>query len=61
LTIKNNLNVEKKVYCFESKHNFSPQKKVVWGMRRDKHTKKLENNNYAGTLHWKVFITSQGH
>jgi len=60
LTIKNNLNVEKKVYYFESKHNFPP-KKVAWGMRRDKHTKKLENNNYAGTLPCKVFITSQGH
>jgi len=23
--------------------------------------KKLESNNYAGTLRWKVFIASQGH
>jgi len=31
------------------------------GTRTDKHTKKLEGNNYAGTLSWKVFIASQGH
>jgi len=29
--------------------------------QRNKHTKKHESNNYAGTLPWKVFIASQGH
>jgi len=58
LTIENNLNVEKRVYYFESKHNFPSPKTNAWGMRRDKHTKQLENNNYAGTLPWKVFIAS---
>ena len=36
-------------------HSFTPQKNA-WGARRDKHTKKLENNDYAGTFPWKVFI-----
>jgi len=61
LTIENNLKVEKKVCCFENKHNFPSAQKNTWGTRRDKHTKKLESNDYAGTLPWKVFIASQGH
>jgi len=61
LTIENNLKVDKKVYYFENKHNFPSHQKNAWGTRRDKHTKKLESNNYAGTLPWKVFIGSQGH
>ena len=62
LNIENNLKVEKKVYYFENKPNFpSSPKKNAWGTRRDKHTKKLESNNYADTLLWKVFIASQGH
>jgi len=55
LTIENNLKVEKK----EAQLSLSP--KNVWGTRRDEHTKKLESNDYAGTLLRKVFIASQGH
>ena len=33
-----------------------PPKKRL-GMPRDKHTKKLESNNYAATFPWKVLIT----
>ena len=55
--IENNV-CRKKVYYFESKHNFPFPPKNAWGMRRDKQTKKLESNNYAGTLAWKVFIAS---
>jgi len=40
---------------------FPPPKKNAWGTRRDKHAKKLESNNHAGTLLWKAFIASQGH
>jgi len=58
LTIENNLKVEKKVYYFENKYNFPSSLKTAWGTRRDKHTKKLESNSYAGTLPWKVFIAS---
>jgi len=54
------LKVEKKAYCFENKRNLPPPKNVCV-TRRDKHTKKLESNNYAGTLPWKVFIASQEH
>jgi len=64
LTTENTLNVEEKAHCFENKYNFiSPPKKCLGygGTHRDKHTKKLESNNYAGTLPWKVFIASQGH
>jgi len=59
LTKDNNLKVDKKVYYFENKHNF-PQKNAC-GTRRDKHTKKLESNNYAGTSPWQVFFASQRH
>ena len=61
-TIEIALKVEKKIYYFENKHNFPPPKSA-WGRptRRDKHTKKLDSNNYAGTLPCKVFIASQGH
>jgi len=55
------LKVEEKVHYFENKHNFPSPTKNAWGTRRDKHTKKLKSNNYAGTLPWKVFIVSQGH
>jgi len=61
MTIENNLKVEKKVYYFENRHNFHFPPKKRLGTRRDEHTKKLESNNYAGTLPWKVFIASQGH
>jgi len=58
LTVENNLKVEEKVYYFENKQNFPSTPKNAWGTRRDKHTKKLESNNYAGILPWKVFIAS---
>jgi len=62
LTVENTLKVEKKVYYFKNKHKlFLQPKQNVWVTRRDKHTKKLESNNYAGTLPWKVFVASQGH
>jgi len=53
--------MSKKSHVISKASTTSSPKKVAWGMSRDKHTKKLENNNYAGTLPWKVFITSQGH
>jgi len=37
-----------------------PQKNT-FGVRVETNTKKLESNNYAGTLPWKVFVASQGH
>jgi len=41
---------------------FPPPKKCLGqATRRDKHTKKLESNNYAGILPWKVFTASQGY
>ena len=52
---RKNLEGRKKVFYFENKHNFSSPPKNAWVTRRDKHTKKLESNNYAGTLPWKVF------
>jgi len=58
LTKDNNLKVDKKVYYFENKHNFPS--KNAWGTRRDKHTKKLESNNYAGTSPWQVFLHPKG-
>ena len=61
LTIENTLKVEKKVYNFENRRNFPSPIKNASGARRDKHTKKLERNNYADTLPWKVFIASQAH
>jgi len=61
LTTENTLKVEEKVHYFENKCNFSSPLKNAWGTCRDKHTKKLESNSYAGTLPWKVFIASQGH
>jgi len=49
------LNVERKIYYFENKHNFTSSKKCLGQpTRRDKHTKKLESSNYAGILPWKV-------
>jgi len=50
LTTENNLKVEKKVYYFENKHNFPLTSQKRSGTRRNKHAKKLESNNYAGTL-----------
>ena len=38
----------------------SPERNA-WGTRRDKHTKKFENKNYADTSPWKVLIASQAH
>ena len=61
LTIETNLKVKKEVYYFENKHNFPSSSKNARDTRRDKHTKRLESKNYAGTLPWKVFIASQGH
>ena len=61
LTIENNLKVEKRYTISKTSTTFSSPEKNVWGKRRDKHTKKLESNNYPGTLPWKVFIASQGH
>jgi len=57
---KNNLKVEK-LYIISKTSTTSLPQKSAWGMRRDKHAKKLESNYYAGTLPWKVFIASQGH
>jgi len=57
----NTLKVEKKVYYFENKRNFPSPQENVWGTRRDKHTKTLASNDYAGTLLWKVLIALQGH
>ena len=60
LNIENILNVEKR--CIMSKTSTTlPTPKTAWGTRRDKHTKKLESNNYAGTLSCKVLIASQGY
>jgi len=63
LTIENALKVEKNVYYFENKHKFSfPQKMLGVRVRVEINIpKKLESNNYAGTLPWKVFIASQEH
>jgi len=46
---------------FRKQAQLSSPPKNAWVTQRDKHTKKLESNNYAGTLPWKVFIASQGH
>ena len=51
----------KKRYISKIGTTFTPHQKNAWGMRRDERTKKLESNNYAGTLSWKVFIASQRH
>jgi len=62
LTIENDLKVKKRYMISKTSTTFLPsQKKNVWGTRRDKHTKKLESKNYAGTLPWKVFIALRGH
>ena len=61
LTIADNLKIEKNVYYSENKHNVPSHPKNDWSTGRDKHTKKLESNNYAGVLPRKVFIASQGH
>jgi len=58
LTIENNLKVERKDTLFRKQAQLSLPPKNAWGTRRDKHTKKLESNNYAGTLPWQVFISS---
>jgi len=39
LTTENNLNVKKKVYYFENKHNFPPPRKNAWSMRRQTYQK----------------------
>ena len=58
LTIGNNLKVEKRYIISKTSTTFSPPQRNAWCTRRDKHTKKLESNNYGGTLFWKVFIAS---
>jgi len=59
LTTENNLKVEKKVYYFENKHNLFLPRTETLGVRVETNiTKKLESNNYAGTLPGKVFIAS---
>jgi len=62
LTIENILNVEKRyIFSKTSTTQLFLTPKTAWGTRRDKHTKKLESKNYAGTLPWKVLIASQGY
>ena len=61
LTTDNNLKIEKNVYYFENKHNVPYSTKKTLEVRVETNNKKLESNNYAGTLPWKVFIASQGH
>jgi len=61
LTIKNNLRVEKGRIISKTSTTLPPPEKNAWGTRRDKHTKKIESNNYAGTLPWKMFIASHGY
>jgi len=63
LTIENKLKVKTGILFRKQAQLFLPPKKTlgVRDTRRDKHMKKLESNNYAGTLSWKVFITSHGH
>jgi len=60
MTIENNLKVEKRYIISKTDTTFTPPKKRL-GPRSDGHTKKLESNNYSGTLPWKAFIASQGH
>jgi len=56
------MQVEKRYINSKTSTTFpTPQKTLrVLDTRRDKHTKKLESNNYAGTSPWKVFTASQG-
>jgi len=57
LTTENYLKVERKVgyiTVFRKQAHLSLSPKNAWVTLRDKHTKKLESNNYAGTLPWKV-------
>ena len=57
---RNILNVEKRYTISKTSTIFPPPQNCL-GTRRDKHTKKLESNNYAGTLPWKLLIASQGY
>jgi len=57
LAIENNLKVVKEVAYIISKTSTTFTQKTL-GVHAEKHTKKLESNNYAGTLPWKVFIAS---
>ena len=57
-TIENNLKVEKRYIISKTSTTFPPPKTNVRVTRSDKHTKKLESNNYVGTLPCKVFIAS---
>jgi len=61
LTIKNNLRVEKGYIISKTSTTLPTPEKNAWGTCRDKHTKKIESNNYAGTLPWKMFIASHGY
>jgi len=53
--------MSKKGILFRKQAQLFLTPKTAWGTRRDKHTKKLESNYYAGTLPWKVLIASQGY
>jgi len=64
LTIENNLKVEKRYIISKTSTTFPSPQKNAGGTRRDKHIKKLESNNYASALPWKMswkVIASQGH
>jgi len=60
LTIENNLKVEKKVDSFENKHNFPPSKKTLGVRVETSIPKKLESNNYAGTLPGRCLLHHKG-
>jgi len=53
--------MSKKGILFRKQAQLFLPPRTAWGTRRDKHTKKLESNNYAGTLPWTVLIASQGY
>jgi len=46
---------------FRKQAQISLSPKHAWVTRREKHTKTLESNNYAGNLPWKVFIAPLHH
>jgi len=52
--------MSKKRYIITKTSTIFPPPKKRLGHAWDKHIKKLESNNYAGTLPCKVFIASQG-
>jgi len=58
LTIENNLRSKKRYIISKTSTTFPPPKNA-WGMRRDKHDKKLESN-YAGTLPGSCLLHHKG-